>query len=142
MKKKVLFVEDNLNVFEMMKKELNPADFDIVRVRAVDEAIGAVKKKGPFDCFIVDLQIYAMGLTLEEMEKYQDREGYAFLKEYVWKDKTEDEVKELKSRTIICSRYTLDFKKEHKNEIEGLRLVNKNIGFEKEVATLVKEICL
>lgn len=142
MKKKVLFVEDNLNVFEMMKKELNPADFDIVRVRAVDEAIGALKKKGPFDCFVVDLQIYAMGLTLEKMDKYQNREGYAFLKEYVWKDKTEDEVKELKSRTIICSKYVLDFIKEYRTEIEGLQLVNKNIGFEKKVASLVKKICL
>lgn len=142
MKKKVLVVEDSILIFNMLKNELDSSVFDLVRVRAVDEAIGALEEDGPFNCFVVDLQILAVGLDLEEMDKYQDREGYAFLKEYVWKDKTEEEVKELKSKTIICSRYVPSFKKEYRNEINGLNLVDKIPGFEKGVASLVKKICL
>ena len=141
-KKKVLIVEDNGNVFTMLENELDSSVFDVVRVRAIDEARGALEEEGPFDCFVVDLQILAIGLTLEEMDKYQNMEGYAFLKEYVWDNKTDEEVKELKSKTIICSRYVSELKKEYRNEIDGLNLVDKTMGFEKVVASLVKKICL
>lgn len=141
-KKKILIVEDNEGVFKMMEKELDSSTVFVKRARAVDEAIGALRKYGPFDCFVVDLQILAMGLTLEQMEKYQDREGFAFLKEYAWDGKKDEELKQMKSKTIICSRYVSGFKKEYRNEIDGLALVDKTPGFEKEVASLVKEICL
>ena len=141
-KKKILIVEDSEGVFKMMEKELDSSTFFAKRARAVDEARGALGKYGPFDCIVVDLQILAIGLTLEQMDEYQDREGYAFLKEYLWKGKTEEEVKELKAKTIICSRYVSGFKKEYRNEIDGLTLVDKTQGFEEEVASLIKKICL
>jgi len=140
--KKILIVEDNEGVFKMMEKELDSSTFFVKRARAVDEAVGALGKYGPFDCIVVDLQILAMGLTLEQMEKYQDREGYAFLKEFLWKGGKDEEVKELKSKTIICSRYVSGFKKEYRNEMDGLTLVDKTPGFEKEVTSLIKKICL
>lgn len=138
--KKVLFVEDNGSVFEMLKRQLD-SSYEIERVRAVDEAIGADEDKGPFDCYVVDLQILAFGLTLSEMSEYQDREGYAFIKNYLFKDKTDVEIRKLKSKIIICSRYVLDFRKEFKDEIEGLILVDKTKGFEKKVVSLIKKIC-
>lgn len=138
--KKILFIEDNGSIFEMLKNELG-LSYKIERVRAVDEAIGAEEEEGPFDCYIVDLQILAFGLTLSEMSEYQDREGYAFVKKCLFKDKTDEEIKEVKSKIIICSRYVLDFKKEYRDEIEGLNLVDKTKGFEKKVAKLIKQIC-
>ena len=147
-RKKILIAEDSGRVFNMLMVELDPTIWNVLRVRAVDEAIGAVNTSGPFDCFVIDLQILATGLTLDEMDKYQDLEGYAFLKEHLWKGKTDEEVKALRSRTIICSKYVENFKKKYRNEIEGLIIINKEKkdkkeqGFEKKVASLVKEICL
>lgn len=138
--KKVLFVEDDIYVFEMYKNELE-SSFEIYRVRAVDEAIAADVKYGPFDCYVIDLQILAFGLTLSEMAEYQNIEGYAFVKNYLWKDKNEQQIKEIKSKLVICSRYILDLKKLYKDEIDGLNLVDKTKGFEKEVASLINKIC-
>lgn len=149
MNKKVLIVEDNINVFEMLKNSLG-SSFQLVRARSVSEAIGAVEDEGPFDCFVVDLSILALGLTLEEMVDYQRREGYAFLKNYLWKGILEnykwegdnpEKVKKLKDKTIICSRYTIDLRKEERGEIDGIKLVLKDYGFEKKVVDLVKAIC-
>lgn len=138
--KKILFIEDNGSIFEMLKNELGPS-YEIERVRAVDEAIGAEEEEGPFDCYIVDLQILAFGLDLSEMSDYQDREGYAFIKKCLFKDKTYEEIKQIKNKIIICSRYVLDFKTEYRDEIEGLNLVDKTKGFEKKVVSLIKKIC-
>lgn len=137
---KLLFIEDSGNIFEMLKNELD-SSYEIVRARAVDEAIGATEEDGPFDCYIVDLQVLSYGLSLSEMATYQNQEGYAFIKEHLWKDKTDDEIKELKSKVIICSRYIPNFKKEYRNEIDGLNLVDKTKGFEKKVASLINQIC-
>lgn len=138
--KKILIVEDDGMVFKMLKNELDPSFFEIVRARAVDEAMGAIEEEGFFDCYIVDLWILASGLTVEEMDEYHQREGYAFLK-HLWKEKTEDEVKELKRKTIICSRYVNNLKKEYRNKVDGLHLVLKDYKFEKKVTELVKQIC-
>ena len=138
--KKILFIEDSGNVFNMLKDELD-ASYKVVRARAVDEAIGATEEEGPFDCYVVDLQILSYGLTLSEMADYQNREGFAFLKEYLWKGKTDDEIKSLKSKIIICSRYILNFKKEYRDEIDGLNLVDKTKEFEKKVASIINRIC-
>lgn len=146
---KVLLIEDDLNVFNMLKSVLNPS-FEIVRARAVDEAMGAVEEEGPFDCFVVDLSILSSGLTLEEMAMYKRREGYAFLKNYLWKGRLNnykweadnpDAVKLLKSKTIICSRYTPDFSSEFGDEVDDLKMVIKDKGFEKRVALLIEKIC-
>lgn len=139
--KKILFVEDCGSIFEMMKNQLNETNYEFKRARAVDEAIGAEEVYGPFDCYVIDLQILSYGLSLNEMAEYQDREGYAFIKNYLWKDKDEEQIKEIKSNIIICSRYVLNFKKEYRNEIEGMYLIDKTKGFEKEVESLIKKIC-
>ncbi len=142
--KKILFVEDNWNVFEMLKNQLDET-YKIVRERAVDQAIGATDKateeNDPFDCYVIDLQILSFGLTLSEMAEYQNREGYAFIKNYLLKDKNAGQVKEIKSKIIICSRYILEFKKEYRDEIKGMYLVDKTKGFEKKVASLIRKIC-
>lgn len=140
--KKILFVEDNGSVFEMMRNQLRDSNYQIVRARAVDEAIGTCEENGPFDCYVVDLQILSYGLTLSKMAEFQNREGYAFIKEYLLKDKSPKDIKELKSKIIICSRYLLDFKKEYREEIDGMHLVDKMKGFEKEVALLINKICI
>jgi len=138
MAKKLLVVEDNGSVYKMLENAL--PSFNIVRARAVDEAYGAIEEDGPFDCYVVDLNILATGLKFEEMAKYQRREGYAFLKNYLWKG-TEEEVKKLKSRTIICSRYVNEFRKEYGDEVDGLQMVLKDKGVEKKLAFLVENIC-
>lgn len=152
MSKKILVVEDHGKVYKMLENALAPSSFEIVRARAVDEAIGAVEEDGPFDCFVVDLWILATGLTLEEMNDYHKREGYIFLKNYLWsgkldhykwnEDEKEQKIKELKSKTIICSRYVDDFKKKHPGEFREEQLINKDYGFEKKVADFVKKICV
>lgn len=140
MKKRILIVEDDGLVYKMLINALDTSLYEIVRVRAVDEAIGAVEEDGPFDCFVVDLSILATGLKLEEMAEYQRREGYAFLENYLWKG-SEEEIKELKRRTVICSRYVNDFRKEHREGNDGLKTVLKDKGFEKRTAFLIGKIC-
>lgn len=149
MSKKVLIVEDDLGLFNMLQRELGTS-FDLIRARSVAEAIGAVEENGPFDCFVVDLSILNLGLEREEKIKYQRREGYAFLKHYLWSGTLEhyewegdnlEKVNDLKSKTIICSRHVNDFKIEFRSEIAGLKFVLKNSGVEKKVIDLVKMIC-
>lgn len=137
-KKKVLIVEDDGNIFNMLKNELDGSIYHVERAKAVDEAKSAVKVIGPFDCCVVDLQLLAFGLTIEEMDNYQDREGYALLKNYLWKAEKNPIQK---SQTIICSKFIKQFMKEFRNEINGLSLVDKDKGFEKIVASLIKKIC-
>lgn len=139
-KKRVLVVEDDFKVFNMLKNTLDSSSFEIIRVRAVDQAVGAVEEEDPFDCYVVDLSILASGLTLEEMAKFQNREGYAFLKNYLWKG-TEEEVKELKNKTIICSRYTKEFEKELRGRIDDLQMILKDKGFEEKLARKIEKIC-
>ncbi len=145
-----MVVEDDLGVFNMLQKELG-LSFDLTRARTVAEAIGAVEENGPFDCFVVDLSILNSGLQKEEKIKYQRREGYAFLKHYLWsgtlahyewEGDNREKVDALKSKTIICSRHADEFKKEFRSEIAGLKIVLKNSGFEKKVVDFVKRICL
>lgn len=138
MAKKLLVVEDDGLVYKMLENVLN-SSFDIVRARAVDEARGAIEKV-LFDCYVVDLSILATGLNLEEMAKYHRREGYAFLKNYLWQG-PEEQVKELRRRTIICSRYVNELRKEYGDEVDDLQMVLKDKGFEKKVAFLVENIC-
>lgn len=138
--KRILVVEDEGMVYKMIEKELDPLSYEIVRARSVADAVGAVEEEDPFDCFVVDLSILSLGLTLEEMDEFKRREGYAFLRNYLWQG-SEDEIKKLKSKTIICSRYVNDFKREFGNEVDGLQMVLKDKGFEKKVASLVKKIC-
>lgn len=138
--KKILFVEDDFSVFEMLKNQLDDT-YEIERASAVDEAIGATTYGGPFDCYVIDLLIVSFGLSLSEMAEYKDRQGYAFIKNYLWKNKNEKQIKEIKSKTIICSRYITDFKKEFRNEIGDMYLIDKTKGFEKKVASLIRKIC-
>ena len=139
--KKILIVEDDGKIFKMLENALALFPCEIERARSVAEAIGEVEENGPFDCYVIDLSILALGLTLEEMDKYQSREGYAFLKNYMWSG-TEDEIKELKRKTVICSRYVNDFKKEYGDEVDGLKMVLKDKGFEKKVVGYIEKICL
>ena len=137
-RKKILLVEDEINILRMLEEAIDP-HIEIVRVRAVDEALGAVEEDGPFDCFIVDLQIVPKGLTFEEMVDFQNREGYAFLIKF-WEGKNEEVITQLKAKTIICSGFIREFKKEYTNDIKGLLLVDKNKGFEKKISLLVNKI--
>ncbi len=142
MEYQILIVEDDGKIYKMLQEELN-SDYGLFRARAVDEAIDEYqysKETGfPFDCFIIDLQIIASGLTESEMVKYEKREGYALLKK-IWRKYTKDK-EYIKKRTIICSRYVSDFAKEYsEKELEGLTLIMKKTGFEKEVKKAVKLI--
>jgi CheY-like chemotaxis protein len=123
-RKKILLVEDDNSILRMLEEAIDPYS-EIIRVRAVDEALGAFKENGPFDCFIVDLQIVPKGLAFDKMVDYQNREGYAFLLK-IWEGKSQEEISKLKAKTIICSGFIEDFKKEHTDDIKGLLLVDKN----------------
>lgn len=138
--KRILVVEDDGMVYKMIEKELDSLSYEIVRARSVAEAIGTVEEEDLFDCFVVDLSILALGLNLEEMDKFKRREGYAFLKNYLWKG-NEDEIRDLKRKSIICSRYVNDFRKEYGDETDGLQMVLKDRGFETKVASLIEKIC-
>lgn len=135
--KRVLIVEDDGNIFGMLEKELG-SSYELVRARAVDEARGYVAEDEPFDCFVVDLQIPPFGLTYEEMIDFEDREGYALLKNYLWTG-NEEEIRRLRAKTIICSRYVPDFKEKYGEEVEDLAMVNKTKGFQQKVASLIKK---
>lgn len=138
--KKILLVEDNGNIYNMLKDHLDDTIYKIIRVRAFDEACGADEEDSPFDCYVIDLQIHSYGLSLSQMTKYKNREGYAFIKEYLY-NKENVVIENLKPKIIICSGFISAFEKEFGSEIEGLRLVEKKKGFELEVASLIEKIC-
>ena len=96
--KRILIVEDDGNIYRMFEKVIN-SDIDLVRARAVDEAVGALEED-TFDCYVIDLQIISSGLTFKEMVEYRDLEGYAFLKKHLWKG-NDNEVKRIKAKTIM-----------------------------------------
>lgn len=138
---KIFIVEDEGNIYNLIN-EIFSDDFELFRTRSVDEAIGNYKYNGPFDCFIIDLQIIASGLSENEMVNFQRREGYALLKNYIWKDLTDEQIKTMKSQTIICSRYIDDFQKEYsKEELSGLTLITKKIDLPKKIKNAVNKIC-
>lgn len=136
-RKKILLVEDEFQIVSILEHELD-SFVEIVRVRAVDEALGAVEEDGPFHCYVVDLQIIPKGLTFDEIAEYQNMEGYAFLKKF-WEKGTE-EIAMLKSKTIICSGFIPEFKKEYQDEIKGLFLVEKKLGYEKTLVSIINRI--
>lgn len=141
MRNRILIVEDDGNIYKMIQETFD-FDFELVRARSVDEAIGEFVYNGPFDCFIIDLQIIATGLKEEEMVDNQGREGYALLKNYIWMNMSIDNITQMKMKTIICSRYVPDFRKEHsREELNGLAMIVKRTGFEKELRVSVENIC-
>jgi len=143
MEYQVLIVEDDGKIYKMLQEELE-SDYKLIRVRAVDEAIGAyrfMKKKGlSFDCFIIDLALIASGLTDQEMDDYENKEGFAFLKK-IWKEHPEDE-EYVRARTIICSRYISKLQTEHlEDELKYLSLISKeDKEFERKVTEAVNKI--
>lgn len=144
-KKRILIVEDNLLQYKYLEEILLKSlpEIEIVRARAVDEAIGEYTNNGPFDCMIVDLSITAYGLTVEEMVKYRQFEGYGLLKEHIWgKDKKEeDTVEDLRAKTIICSGFIDDFKQKFGNDLDCLKMVSKQSANQaKEIVDYVTEI--
>ena len=143
MEYQVLIVEDDRKIYEMLQEELG-SDYELIRARSVDEAIGeyeSKKKEGlSFHCFIIDLAIIASGLTEQEMVDYERREGFALLKK-IWEKYPNDE-EYIRKRTIICSRYTSDFEKEYSNELKHLCLITKKKGFERDVKKGVNKIIM
>lgn len=138
--KRILIVEDAGPVYKMFEDVID-SNFDLVRVRAVDEAIGALEEY-QFDCYVVDLQIISSGLTFAEMVEYRDLEGYVFLKKYLWKG-NDNEIKQIKAKTIICSRFIEELEnkcKENNDSLDGLNIILKEKGFEKNVASLIYKI--
>lgn len=142
-KKRILIVEDNLLQYKYLEEILLKSlpETERVRARAVDEAIGEYTYNGPFDCMIVDLSITAYGLTVEEMVKYRQFEGYGLLKEYIWGKNKKEEDTVLRAKTIICSGFIDDFKQKFGNDLDGLKMVSKQSGNQaKEIVDYVTEI--
>ena len=142
MEYQILIVEDDRKIYEMLQDELG-SDYELIRVRSVDEAIGEYKYRKeaelPFHCFIIDLAIIAIGLTEEEMVKYENREGFALLKK-IWEKYPNDE-EYIRERTIICSRYILDFQTEYsEDELKKLSLIIKKRRSEEDVKKEVNKI--
>lgn len=140
MRTRILVVDDDGNIYNLINEAFDD-DFELIRARSVDEAVGEFRYNGTFDCFIIDLQIIASGLTEEEMVYFQKREGYALFKNYLCREMNNEQIMQMKTRTIICSRYINDFVKEYsKEELNGLTLVIKKIGMVNEIRKEVNRI--
>lgn len=142
MEYQILIVEDDGNIFNMLKEEFG-SEYELSRARSVDEALGEYEYRKevefPFDCFIIDLRIISSGLTEEEMVEYEQREGYALLKK-IWQKWPDDE-DNIRKKTIICSRYVSEFQKEYsEDELRKISLIMKKRGFEKEVKKVANRI--
>ncbi len=145
MQKKVFILEDDTSIVKIIEEKLGE-EFLIYRCRSVDEAIGeykqSVKNNMLFDCFIIDLDVSPIGLKEEEMKDFFARAGYAWLKNYVWKDLSAEALMAMKQKTIICSRYVNNLKKERpENEWIGLHFVDKKPKFDDEVMKEIMKIC-
>ena len=140
---KVLIVEDEGNIFDMIKDEMDEKDYEFVRVRNVAQAIGEYKyAESPFNCYVVDLQIGSLGLLPQEMADFFNLEGYAWIKKYVFNSMKEKEILDFKKKTIICSKYVTKFQNSFPpKEIDGFSLVNKEPHFESKVKKLITQIC-
>ena len=141
-KYKILIVEDEGNIFDMITEELGETEYEFVRARNVSQAKGAYKYKSPFDCYVVDLQINSLGLEEHEMADFSIFQGYAWLKNYVFNSMTQEEIWNFKEKTIICSKYVPQFKDRFsEEEIAGFKIVHKEFDFEKKVKNFVSQIC-
>lgn len=134
MKQKVLILEDDGAIFEMLDEALNN-QYELKRAQSVDEAYGeyleSIENNSEFFCYVIDLQLFSSGLTPEEMVEFRRVEGYGFLKKYLFKDKTDKQISQLKKRIIICSRYVREFKSTYKKEASELILIDKKPGLGK-----------
>ena len=140
---KVLIVEDEGKIFDMIKDEMGEAEYEYVRARNVAEAIDLYEYSEIFfDCYIVDLQIGPLGLTEKEMVDFFRCEGYAWIKNYVFKSMTNEEKNNFKKKTIICSKYVPQFQDRYSSrEREGFAIVHKSSDFEKEIKKIISRIC-
>ncbi|MDR1611039.1 MAG: response regulator [Candidatus Symbiothrix sp.] len=150
-KLKVLIVEDEGTIYSMIKEQMNQDEYEFVRARNVSEAIDVYEQsqeegEKPFDCYVVDLQIDSSGLTEQEMSDFYKREGYAWMKNYIFnssdKRMNDSEKLNFKKKTIICSKYVSAFEKEYSSrELNGLELISKKPYFEEEVKNMITKIC-
>ena len=144
MNKNVLVVEDEGRIFDMIKDEFIGMDYNIVRARNVSQAKGEYIKFGEkyFDCYVVDLQIDPLGLNEDEAIEFIKFEGYAWIKQYVLKNLSEDEKEVFKKKTIICTKYKKEFEEKYfREEIKDFKCEEKTNGFEGRIKKLIHEIC-
>ena len=148
MKKRILVIEDEGSIFEMIKEQMDEEQYEFVRARNVSEAEGEYnnsKQEGEeaFICHIVDLQIGSKGLSENEMTEFFYREGYAWIKKVLDGLNSREKRDSFKKRTIICSKYVLNFKEEYSNnDLKGFILVPKKPGFEKEIKKIINKFNL
>ena len=140
---KVLIIEDQGNIFDIIKGEMSEKKYEFVRVRNVAQAIDEYEyAKSPFDCYVVDLQIDSLGLTEQEMVDFFNFEGYAWMKNYVFNSMKEKDILDFKKKTIICSKYVTKFQNSYSlEEIDGFNIVDKEPHFESKVKKYIIQIC-
>jgi CheY-like chemotaxis protein len=145
MKNKILVVEDDGSIYNMIKEQVDEDKYEFIRARNVSEAIGEYKnsEEEPFACYIVDLQIGSKGLTEKEMSDFFYYEGYAWIKNHVLEELASDEEKQnFKKKTIICSKYIPKFMEQYaQEELKDLTLISKKPHFEEEVRKAIEKIC-
>lgn len=143
--KKILIVEDEGNIFDIINDVMNEPEikYEFVRARNVSQAKDAYESSNShFDCYIVDLQIGSKGLIEEEMVDFFKFEGYAWIKNYVFNSMTNDAKQAFKKKTIICSKYITKFQNNYTwEDIEGFKLVHKEPNFKKTMKILINQIC-
>jgi len=137
----VLIVEDEGNIFDMIKGEMDNEEYKFVRARSVAKAIDRYEES-KFDCYVVDLRIGSLGLEEQEMVDFYNFEGYAWIKKYVLNSMRKEEILDFKKKTIICSKYVTLFQENYPmEEIKDFNFVNKEDNFESKLKECIIQIC-
>jgi CheY-like chemotaxis protein len=124
--KKILLIEDDGALVRDLSEEFK-LKHEIKCAYSYASAIGFWKKYSEdFDCIILDLNINPDGLDTKITDKYFPIQGMAIL-DYICENKTEKEIKQIQSKTVIYSGYIGAFR-EKKHDIKffnPLKLIPK-----------------
>ena len=118
MKKKILLVEDELPVLEVLEEFFSLLGLEIVSSRNGEEALIISEKEGPFDLYVIDIRLPQMdGFTLAQKIRQKDKETpILFLSGYVDQE-IRDRAKEISDSFYLTKPTTFKELKETLNKL-------------------------
>lgn len=123
--KKILVLEDNYYSAESIREILDGLSYDSDFASNVAAARDCWEEnKGAYDCIVLDMMVNPLGLTPEEVDAYPGFFGWAWLRNYVLAPNQENE-KEIKSKTIVYSKFADDFSAKWRREKGEIKVISK-----------------
>jgi len=120
---KILILEDIYSTIDQLKTMFDEKKW-LYDVASKVATARDLCNKNKYDCYIIDLIVIPVGLTIEEFNSYGPYYGWAWFHNYILKRNIEKS-SILRKQAIIFSAYSKTFKEKFRFEADGVFIIDK-----------------